>query len=47
MGERPVFVLGETMLPEANILVAVHPAAVNKNVVAFSIDNFLITVDGA
>jgi hypothetical protein len=45
--ERPTFVLGETNMSEENILVALHPAGVNKNVFTFGCDNFLITADGA
>lgn len=47
MVERPAFVPRETMTLQENMLVAVHPAAVNKNAFAFCCDNFLITADGA
>jgi Xaa-Pro aminopeptidase len=47
MVERPAFVFRETMTLKENMLVAVHPAAVNKDAFAFCCDNYLITAEGA
>ena len=47
MVERPAFVPRETMTLKENMLVAVHPVAVNRDAFAFCCDNFLITADGA
>jgi Xaa-Pro aminopeptidase len=47
MVERPAFVSRETMMLKENMLVAVHPTAVNTDAFAFCCDNFLITANGA
>jgi len=47
MVERPAFVPKETMKLKEGMLVAVHPAAVNKEVFSFCCDNYLITSTGA
>lgn len=45
--ERPSIMEGEDMLLEENMILAVHPTAMNLYTGAFSCDNYLIRADGA
>ena len=47
MVERPAFTPEETMVLKEGMLVALHPAAVNKEAFAFCCDNYMITENGA